>query len=83
MYSSNQGKRSRFQAHCLRVFAHVSNNTSLETLGTGKLIDKSRDGIAGSNPSWIVSHKIGKQAIDLFVGQAIHQIEEIISNPPK
>ncbi|MBP9686368.1 MAG: creatininase family protein [Candidatus Doudnabacteria bacterium] len=45
---------------------------------TGKLLDKSKDGIADTQEKWTISKTIGEQVIDLIVSDAERQIKNIL-----
>ncbi len=48
---------------------------------TGKLKDKSKDGIADPQSRWIVSKDIGEEVINIIVADAERQIKSIINFP--
>ena len=45
---------------------------------TGRLIDKSKDGIADNHPQWIVSEDIGNRIIGMIVEKALDDILQIL-----
>lgn len=56
-----------------------SKNEIIDPWSTGKLADKSADGIADNHPKWIVDRRIGEKILDIYTRRAIFNLEKYLN----